>query len=360
MQLSVVIVSFNVCDFLEQCLYSLRLAAASLNVEIIVVDNASEDDTAAVLPALFPEVRFIWNKTNAGFSKACNIGAAVASGEYLLLLNPDTLLPENALSTALSFLKQTPGIGAVGMRMYDGRIRFLPESKRGYPSLSTAFYKLSGLIRLFPNHPKIARYYLGHLSPEMPHRVDILAGAFFMVSLALYKELGGLDENYFMYGEDIDLSHTITRAGYQNYYLPNPGIIHFKGESTLRNAQNARHFYHAMHIFRTKQGKPPGWLELALTELAIRIRTWRNREVHTTPVVKFQYCSSLETYNRTQPTIFVLSEVLSMSSLLGELKTNPPKAPVLFHFKGSRTAVGSQHPAQRGQVYAIPENERVY
>ncbi|KYP15785.1 glycosyltransferase family 2 protein, partial [Flavihumibacter sp. CACIAM 22H1] len=347
MLLSVVIVNYNVCFFLQACLYSLRAALQHLDHEIIVVDNASTDNSRAYLPSRFPEVRFIWNETNLGFSKANNLGAATAAGEYLLILNPDTILPENCISTALDFIQSHPDAGAVGMRMYDGRFRFLPESKRGFPSLLTAFYKLSGLIHVFPRNKQVAHYYLGHRSPDIVQQVEVLAGACMLLPRQLYLEVGGFDERYFMYGEDIDLSYSITQAGYKNYYLPHPGIIHFKGESTVRSAANARHFYEAMLSFRHKYGKKATWFSRFLVEFAIGVRTLREKLKISPGTQKipsqqqFHTCSQLTTYDPAIPTIFVPGLNYSLEEVFGTLKNRPPKTAIRFKWPQSDVAVGS-------------------
>ena len=231
MRLSVIIVNYNVCYFLEQCLYTVFQALKGIEAEVIVIDNASTDNSRELLPTAFPLVRFIWNTNNPGFGTANNQGLAIAKGESIVLLNPDTLLPAGIFHTCLEFLARHPEAGGLGMRMYDGRGCYLPESKRGWPGALTAFFKLSGLTALFPRNPTIARYYLGHLSPEKIHPVEVLAGAFMVIPKKVYEKVGGFDEQFFMYGEDIDLSYRISLAGFTNYYLPFPGLIHFKGES---------------------------------------------------------------------------------------------------------------------------------
>ncbi len=361
MQLSVIIVNFNVCYFLELCLHTVQAAITDLEAEIIVVDNASVDVSKTRLPATFPTVKFIWNTENLGFSRANNIGVAAAAGEYILLLNPDTLVPETAITKCLEFLQTKPDAGAVGIRMYDGRFRFLPESKRGFPDLQTAFYKLSGLIHLFPRHPSIGRYYLGHLQEDEICQVDILAGAFILLKRSTYQQIGGFDERYFMYGEDIDLSYSIQRAGFKNYYLPNPGIIHFKGESTTRTAVNARHFYEAMLLFREKYGKKSGWPGRWLIEMAIgirslreRLRGWQSKNTKVSLLKKqFNICRSLDNYQPDQPQIFVLGGNFGLEELFQLLKRNPPQKSIRFSWKDNGMAIGSDDPDEKGEI--IPE-----
>jgi GT2 family glycosyltransferase len=249
MILSVIIVNYNVCYFLEQCLCSVLSAGQGYEIEIIVVDNASSDDSREYLPVRFPGVKFIWNETNPGFGIANNQAMAVATGKYFLLLNPDTVLTTGSVKTCLDFFASHADAGAVGMRMYDGNGNYLPESKRGFPDVLTSFYKLSGLISLFPRHRQISRYYLGHLSTEEVQQIDVISGAFMLFPRKVYELVGGFDERFFLYGEDIDLSYRVRKAGFNNYYLPLPGLIHFKGESTPKDLEHTRHFYEAMSLF---------------------------------------------------------------------------------------------------------------
>lgn len=359
MQVSVVIVNYNVCYFLELCLHSVQLAIADLDAEIIVVDNASTDASRQYLPPRFPAVRFIWNDINSGFSKATNMGVGAAQGNFVLILNPDTLLAESSIRSSLDFFTSHPDAGAVGMRMYDGSFSFLPESKRGFPSFSTAFYKLSGLVHLFPTNPVISNYYLGHLSAEQVQQVDVLAGAYILLPRDLYLRVGGLDERYFMYAEDIDLSYSITRAGYKNYYLPEPGILHFKGESTLRTAANARHFYEAMLLFRQKYGKRVSIFSRLLAEAAIGVRRLRDTigrkgasssQHAKTPATAYRICLELSDYNPEFPSLFVLGDAIRIDELFLELRRQPPRAPLRFTWKNSRVWIGSDDPDEKGEI----------
>ncbi|MBL7726603.1 MAG: glycosyltransferase, partial [Dinghuibacter sp.] len=253
MQLSVIIVNYNVKYFLEQCLASVQKAVVGMDAEILVVDNASTDGSMQYLPPRFPGVRFIANEKNTGFAKACNQAYSLATGQYILFLNPDTLVPENCFSRCIAFFEETPGCGALGVRMVDGSGRFLKESKRGFPSPLVSFYKLSGLARLFPRSKVFAHYHLGHLSATENHEVDVLAGAFMMVKKEVLEQTGVFDESFFMYGEDIDLSFRIQKAGFKNYYFAGTTILHFKGESTKKGSLNyVKMFYSAMSLFVKK------------------------------------------------------------------------------------------------------------
>ena len=234
MKFSVVIVNYNVKYYLEQCLCSLYRAIDNLSAEIFVVDNASVDDSEAYLTERFPRITYIYNKENVGFARANNQAIRQAKGEYVLLLNPDTVLPEQTLEEALLFMDTHPCVGAAGVKMLTDDGRFLRESKRGYPTLAATFGKLSGLGKLFPRSKGLGGYYCNALDADAIHRVEVLAGAFMLLRRSALEKSGLLDEDFFMYGEDIDLSCRIEEAGYENYYLPYP-ILHYKGESTSKD-----------------------------------------------------------------------------------------------------------------------------
>ena len=274
MKLSVIIVNYNVKYFLEQCLLSVEKAAKDIEHEIFVVDNASSDDSLQMLRRRFPGVRLIANEENIGFSRANNQALRQAKGEYLLLLNPDTVVQDNTFHVCIEFLDQHPQAGALGVKMLDGKGRFLPESKRGLPTPWVSFYKIFGLASVFPRSPRFARYHMGHLNEDENHEVEILAGAFMMIRREALEKAGLLDEEYFMYGEDIDLSYRILKAGYKNYYLADTSIIHYKGESTKKGSLNYVYvFYKAMAIFARKHfsGAYASLFNLAI-RLAIYLR----------------------------------------------------------------------------------------
>ncbi len=253
LKLSVIIVNYNVKFFLEQALHSVKRACSGVDAEVFVVDNRSVDGSVEMVQSRFPDVKLIANTENVGFSKANNQGIRAASGEYILLLNPDTVVEEDTFSKVISFMDQTPDAGAVGVKMIDGKGVFLPESKRGLPTPAVAFYKIFGLSKLFPRSKTFGRYHLGYLDNNTTHPVDVLAGAFMMLRKTVLDEIGLLDEAFFMYGEDIDLSYRATKAGYKNYYFPHTTIIHYKGESTKKTSVNYVFvFYNAMVIFARK------------------------------------------------------------------------------------------------------------
>ncbi|HVS94940.1 MAG TPA: glycosyltransferase family 2 protein [Puia sp.] len=271
MVLSVIIVNYRVRYFLELCLHSLQKALRGIESEILVVDNYSADGSLEQLRPLFPGVTFLANDENLGFSKANNQALRIATGNYILFLNPDTVVPEDFAHRCLSFLETTPGIGGLGVRMVDGSGRFLKESRRGVPTPWVAFSRLSGLSALFPKSRRFSSYYLGYLPADKTQPAAVLSGACLWVSRGIVTALGGFDEQFFMYAEDIDLSYRLERAGYRNYYLADTTIVHFKGESTRKDMRYVRHFYKAMSQFRRKhfrKGLP------ALLSLAAETAIW--------------------------------------------------------------------------------------
>lgn len=253
LQLSIIIINYNVKYFLEQCLCSLLKAADGIDCEILVFDNASTDGSKDYLSEKFPQVHFHWLSNNLGFGKANNLAMQKAKGDFILLLNPDTIIAEDCLKNCLNYFTTSPNCGALGVRMIDGSGRFLKESKRGFPSLSNSFFKFSGLCKLFPQSKIFSGYYVGHLPENKSNRVDVLAGAFMMLTKKAVELSKGFDEDYFMYGEDVDLSYRIHQAGMENHYFAGTTIIHFKGESSQRFSKNYVHyFYNAMHIYVNK------------------------------------------------------------------------------------------------------------
>jgi len=251
--LSVIIVNYNVEHFLEQCLHSVREAAKRVEAEIFVVDNNSVDGSVEMIRKKFPEVKLIANKENVGFSKANNQAIREKKGEYILLLNPDTVVEADTFEKIVRFMEEHPDAGGLGIQMLDGKGNFLPESKRGLPTPQVAFYKIFGLSALFPKSKRFGKYHLGYLDRNETHEVDVLSGAFMLLRKSVLDKIGLLDEDYFMYGEDIDLSYRIIKAGFKNYYYPEARIIHYKGESTKKSSVNFVFvFYRAMVIFAQK------------------------------------------------------------------------------------------------------------
>lgn len=253
MDLSVIIVNYNVRHFLEQALRSVERAIEGVNAEVWVVDNASVDDSVQMVREQFPWVKLIANEGNPGFSIANNQAIRESSGKYVLLLNPDTVVEEDTFQKCLAYCESRPEVGALGVRMVDGAGRFLPESKRGLPIPWVAFTKAFGLSRIFPKSKTFNQYHLGFLDEFETNDVEVLAGAFMWLRRDVLNEIGLLDEDFFMYGEDIDLSYRVIKGGYKNVYFPETSIIHYKGESTKRGSLNyVKTFYQAMIIFAKK------------------------------------------------------------------------------------------------------------
>lgn len=275
-KLSIIIVNYNVKYFLEQAIRSSLKACSTINAEIIVVDNNSVDGSVELIKNKFPGVTIIANKENTGFSKANNQAIQIAQGEYILLLNPDTVVQEDTFTKCLEFMDAHADAGGLGVKMIDGKGIFLPESKRAFPSPTVAFYKAFGLAGLFPRSKVFGKYHLGYLDENKIHEVDVLAGAFMMIRKTVLDQIGLLDETFFMYGEDIDLSYRIIQAGYKNYYFPETTIIHYKGESTKKGSLNyVKMFYNAMKIFAQKHfsGTRAG-LFILLINIAISARAF--------------------------------------------------------------------------------------
>lgn len=252
MKLSVVIVNYNVKYFLEQCLHSLEQATVGIDHEVIVVDNASTDGSTEYITARFKNIKWMACRENNGFSKGNNIAIAHAKGEYILLLNPDTIVTREAIEGCVSFMDNNTDAGACGVYMLRTDGTFAPESRRALPTPFVAFCKMSGLSKLFPTSRKFGRYYMQYLDKNEVNPIEIISGAYMMLRSKTIKETGALDEDFFMYGEDIDLSYRILKAGYKNYYLPQR-ILHYKGESTNKSTYRYVHtFYRAMQLFFSK------------------------------------------------------------------------------------------------------------
>ena len=252
MKLSVIIVSYNVKYHLEQCIRSVQKASEGIDADIWVVDNASSDGSVDYLQSIFPDVHFISNKENVGFSRANNQAIRESQGEYVLILNPDTIVAEDTLKGCVDFLDSHPKVGATGVRMLNADGTFAPPSRRGLPTPFTSFCKMIGLSTLFPQSRIFGRYYMKYLNADEANPIDVISGAFNMLRRKVLDEVGLLDEDFFMYGEDIDLSYRVLLGGWQNYYLPYY-ILHYKGESTQKSSFRYVHvFYNAMLIFFNK------------------------------------------------------------------------------------------------------------
>ena len=271
--LSVIIVNYNVRYFLEQCLLSLAKATHHLHIETFVVDNDSSDDSMQMVREKFPDVKLIENKKNVGFSAANNQAIIQSSGKYILLLNPDTILSEDTLVECFDYMQSHEQAGAVCVKMIDGSGQYLPESKRGKPTLTASMFKMTGIYKLFPKNAFFNAYYAGDIDENQEADIEVMTGAFMFLRKSAVDKVGLLDDAFFMYGEDIDYSYRILEAGYTNHYLPKTTIIHFKGESTKKSSINyTRIFYNAMIIFVKKHYKGKGRIYILALQLAVVLR----------------------------------------------------------------------------------------
>lgn len=269
MKLSVVIVNYNVKHFLVQCLDSVHRAIAGMEADVWVIDNASSDDSIDYARRFFPNVHYVENRENVGFARANNQAIRASEGEYVLLLNPDTIVSETTLHTCVDFLDSHPEAGATGACMLNRDGSFARESRRGLPTPLTAFYKMSGLCSLMPKSHRFGKYYMGYLNRDEANQIEVISGAFMMIRRTTLDAIGLLDEDYFMYGEDIDLSYRILQGGWQNWYVP-ATLLHYKGESTQKtSARYVHNFYNAMLIFFDKHFRQRYRLAALLIRLAV-------------------------------------------------------------------------------------------
>ena len=381
MTISIVLINYNVRFFIEQCLSSVKKAIESSamlrdKAEVIVVDNASADGSMDFLPPLFPGFRFVGNSENTGFARACNQGLRLCRGEFILFLNPDTLLAEDSLETCIRAFG--PHTGAVGVRMVDGSGRFLRESKRGFPGTAASFFRLTGMTNLFPKSAYFSAYYRGEINENEDHEVDILSGAFMLVRKSVLDNTGGFDERFFMYAEDIDLSWRIRQAGFQNLYLAKTSIIHFKGESTNRDARYAFHFHEAMELFRHKYFRHHSAFVGFLIRSAIRFRELKarfngpsRRNTHSHPVRRFWLSGDAgsgaecrkklleknfmpaESETDAELIIYCEGPQCSWKSIIQLIESAPVKQPHYFHGAGTHSLIGSAFSDARGEVIEI-------
>jgi len=268
MELSVIVVSYNVSNLLRQCLLSVIKASENIGCEIFIVDNNSTDNSCAMVEYEFPFVTLIKNNTNKGFSAANNQAIKLAKGRFILLLNPDTVVDEDTFAKCIRFMNLNPDAGALGVRMVNGKGGFLSESKRSFPTAATAFFKTFGLSFLFPGSKVLNRYYLPHIESFKTSLTEVISGAFMFIRQETLNKAGLLDEDFFMYGEDIDLSYRLLKTGYNNYYFPDTQITHFKGKSTSKEGfADILHFYKAMRIYVKKRVKERKYNSLHLLVL---------------------------------------------------------------------------------------------
>ncbi|WP_298556696.1 glycosyltransferase family 2 protein [uncultured Algibacter sp.] len=362
MKLSVIILNYNVQYFLELCLRSVEAAILNIDAEIIVVDNNSEDDSCQMVKSLFPNVSLIENKDNYGFSKGNNIGVLQAKGEYLCILNPDTVVAEDTFLKVLEFSENKKNLGIVGCKLINGRGDFLPESKRKIPYVNAAFKKLVG---------NSDDYYANAININEINQVEILVGAFMFLKKAVYNEIEGFDEDYFMYGEDIDISYKALKKGYVNYYYGKTTVLHFKGESTLRDKNYARRFYGAMQIFYKKHFKKNVLFDLFVWGGIRVVYFFRKQPINKVKKV-FKYIfisnsvheelkrvlnkevvlkSDIKNIENNSEIIFD-ANVLSFKNIISFMETNHLDTSVTFKIlpKNSKFVIGSDDAVSRGEV----------
>jgi len=268
MKLSVIIVNYNVTQLLRSCLLSLQKYIREIEYEICVIDNASIDISWKELITEFPNIHFIASETNGGFSKANNQAIRTAKGEYILLLNPDTEFEGFYMKELLDFADAQPSFGCLGVRMHDAEGNFLPESKRSVPDMFNSFEKL--FTNFKKNNSK--SYYRNDIEENEMAEVDVITGAFLLAKKVVYEKIGGLDEAYFMYGEDIDLCYTFLRNGYKNFYYGKVSILHHKGESTIKDEVYLNRFYGAMQIFIDKYYKESKPVQYSFLKAGLKLR----------------------------------------------------------------------------------------
>jgi N-acetylglucosaminyl-diphospho-decaprenol L-rhamnosyltransferase len=374
--LSVIIVNYNVKHFLEQCLCSVQAALAGYQgkAEVFVVDNNSTDGSVAWLRERFPFVNLIVNTENAGFGKANNQALQLAKGRYVLFLNPDTILPEDIFIKTIAFMDAHPQAGALGVRMVDGSGRFLKESMRGLPTPWASFCKMTGLTGLFPRSALFAGYYLGHQPENKTQPADVQSGAFFLAPRRVLEKTGGFDEQFFMYAEDIDLSYRILKAGYQNYYFADADIIHFKGESTRKDARYVKLFYKAMVQFVRKHYQTgSGAMMARALNAAIRLRSGLARLQHgksvaaqTVSTVKIEgdyaTASGLSVWLQQKniaikpdadTVVFCQGKEYSFKQMIAAIQSVPPGVSPMVHASGTQSVIGSSDRNQQGLVLTI-------
>ena len=348
--------------FLELCLRSVEAAIKNIEVEIIVVDNNSSDGSCAMVKQLFPNVKLIENKENYGFSRGNNIGVSHSKGDYLCILNPDTVVAEDAFSKVLDFAENQKNLGIVGCQLIDGRGKFLPESKRHIPTPKVALQKLIGNSKT---------YYNTSLKRNDVGKTNILVGAFMLLKQSVYNEVNGFDEDYFMYGEDVDLSYKVLKAGYDNYYYGETSVIHYKGESTLRDKVYAQRFYGAMEIFYKKHFKK-NVLISTLVKIILSLASKRNPVkksgvLTNKEIIVISDFSNEELKNRinspvaftsntkdvqSQAQVILDTEFLSYKAIIEFIKTNNTSKQNTYRIwvKSSNFMLGSDSSVGRGEV----------
>lgn len=354
--------------FLELCLRSVEAAVTNVNAEIIVVDNNSLDDSCQMVKQQFPNVKLIENNSNDGFSKGNNLGVTQAQGDYLCILNPDTVVAEDTFEILMKFAESKPNLGVLGCKLIDGKGQFLPESKRNVPTPLVSIKKILGYSK---------PYYATHVDENSIGEVSILVGAFMLIKRSVYVEVGGFDEDYFMYGEDLDLSYKVLKAGYQNYYNPETAVIHFKGESTLKDKTYAKRFNGSMQLFFEKHFKA-NWFFNFLIWIGIKIVSvfFPKDEEYSNQVKAYVFVSdkvSHDIQNALNKKVEVQNSVinyipkveyildihfLSFKKAIELVSKNSKKQPSTFKFllKNAGFILGSNSSKSRGEVIHIKNN----
>lgn len=354
--------------FLELCLKSVEAALTHIDAEIIVIDNLSQDDSCEMVKRQFPKVKLIENSENYGFSIGNNIAVKEAKGEYLCILNPDTVVAEDTFDLLLKFSEEKKNLGIVGCRLIDGQGQFLPESKRYIPTPMVAVKKMLGFTD---------SYYVKELDEASVGEIPVLVGAFMWLQKSIYEEVKGFDQDYFMYGEDVDLSYKISQAGYNNMYFGQTTVIHYKGESTLKDKIYAKRFYGAMQVFYNKHFKSNVLFNL-MVWFGVKFATWFQRP---TPIVKSnpkgvvliseEKNKALETILNTtlelqsewkdckNDTEYILdNNHLSFRSIIEIIANAPKNCSVTFKIlpKNSNFIIGSNSSKSRGEVMTFDDN----
>jgi len=358
----VIILNYNVCHFLELCLKSVTASISDISAEIIVVDNASKDESCKMVKTKFPSVHLIENKNNIGFSKGNNIGVKQAVGEFICILNPDTVVAEDTFDILLQFAQNQKKLGIIGCKLIDGQGIFLPESKRHIPTPWVSTKKMLG----FKNS-----YYANEIGENIIDNVEILVGAFMLVKKVVYEEVGGFDEDYFMYGEDVDLSYKILKLGYNNVYNGKAAIIHFKGESTLKDSKYIKQFYGAMQIFYQKHFKSYRffnfvvwvWVRVATLFLKLNHVSKNNHKQYVLvsdrklenlkKSLNHQIMTGLKVSNYLDDTEYILdSAYLRYKDIITIMDNKPKNCNATFKIipKNSKFILGSDDSKSQGQV----------
>lgn len=341
MQLSVIILNYNVRYFLEQCVLSVQDALSSIEGEIIVIDNNSSDDSCEMIRSRFPDVKLIQNTENLGFPKGNNIGVAQAKGDYICILNPDTVVAEDTFIKVLAFAKEQHDLGIVGVNLIDGAGNFLPESKRGIPTPWVAFTKIAGLYKFFPKSKYCNKYYAQHLQENETGKVEILVGAFMVMKRDLYCEIGGFDEDCFMYSDDIDLSYMVLKKGKTNYYFSETTVIHYKGESTIKDEKYMKRFQEAMNFFYKKHFKVSFlfslFMKIGIVFFSIVKMIQGKTTIKTTPQEYFLYSSN---DNLVEKLSLILQNKVTFYDLKKEKMVN---SCLIYIVKGAEVILDNQY-----------------